>query len=64
MKIWKRHMTEELDQPNQEKINMLREKETYKYFIILGAGTIKQVQMKEKKKEYFWRRRKLLETKL
>ena len=39
--------------------------ETYKYLTILGADTIKQVEMKEKiKKEYFRWTRKLLETKL
>ena len=65
MKSGKRYMTEGIEVPNQEKIRMLREKETNKYFGILEADTIKQVEMKEKiKKEFLWRTRKLLETKL
>ena len=54
-----------MELPNQDKIRMLREKETYKYLGILEADTIKQVEMKEKaKREYLRRTRKLLETKL
>ena len=34
--------------PNQEKLWMLGEKETYKYFGILEADTNKQVEMKER----------------
>ena len=49
MKSGKRHMTERVELPNQEKIRMLGEKETYKYLGILEADTIKQVEMKEKK---------------
>ena len=61
----KRHMIEGIELPNQEKIKMLREKETYKYFRILEADAIKQVEKKEKiKKEYLRRKRKLLKTKL
>ena len=37
-----------IEQPNQDKIRTLREKETYKYLGILEADTIKQVEMKEK----------------
>ena len=37
-----------MEQPNQEKIRMLSEKETYKYLRILEADTIKRVEMKEK----------------
>ena len=49
--------------PNQDKIRMLGKKETCKYYGILEAGTIKQVEMREKiKKEYLRRTRKLLET--
>ena len=60
MKTWKRHMTEGIEQPNQEKIRTLEEKETYRCF-----DTIKQAEMKEKiEKEYFRRTRQLLETKL
>ena len=63
MKSGKRHLTEGMEQTNQEKIRMLREKETYKYLGILEADTIKQVKMKEKiKKGYLRRTRKLLET--
>ena len=65
MKSGKRHLTEGIEHPNQDKIRTLGEMETYKYFGILGVDTIKQVEMKEKiKKEYLRRIRKLLETKL
>ena len=65
MKIGKRHLTDGIELPNQDKIRMLGEKEIYKYLGILEADTIKQVEMKEKiKKEYHRRTRKLLETKL
>ena len=65
MKSGKQHMTDRMKLPNQDKIRTLREKETYKYFEILEADTIKQVETKEKnKKEYLRRTRKLLETKL
>ena len=58
-------MTKQIELPNQERIRMLGEKETYKYLRILEANTIKQVEMKEKiKKENLRRTRKLLETKL
>ena len=65
MKRGKRHMTEGMKLPNQDKIRTLGEKETYKYLGILEADTIKQVEMKDKiQKEYLRRTRKLLETKL
>ena len=65
MKSGKQHLTSRMELPNQDKIRMLREKDTYKYLGILEADTIKQVEMKEKiKKEYLRRTRKLLETKL
>ena len=65
MKSGKRHMTEEMEQPNLDKIRTLGENETNKYLGILEADTIKQVQMKNKiRKEYLRRTRKLLETKL
>ena len=48
MKSRKRQMTEEIELPNQEKIRMLEEKETYKYLGMLEADTIKQVEMDEK----------------
>ena len=61
----KRHLTDGMELPNQDKIRTLGEKETYKYLGILEADTIKQVEMKEKiQKEYLKRTRKLLETKL
>ena len=50
---------------NQDKIRTHWENETYKYLGILEADTIKQVEIKDKiQKEYIWRTRKLLETKL
>ena len=65
MKGGKRHLTDGMGLPNQDKIRTLGEKETYKYLGILEADTIKQVEMKEKiQKEYLRRTRKLLETKL
>ena len=65
VKSGKRHLTNRMELPNQDKIRMLREKETYKYLGILEADTIKQVEMKDKiKKEYLRRTRKLHETKL
>ena len=58
-------MTERIEPPNQEKIRILGEKETYKYLKVLEADTIKQAGIKEKiKKEYLKRMRKLLKTKL
>ena len=54
-----------IELPNQYKIRMLAENETYKYLGILEADTIKQVEMKNKiQEEYLRRTRKLLETKL
>ena len=65
MRRGKRQMIEGIELTNQEKTRMLQEKETYEYLRILEAGTMKQVEMKEKiKKEYIRRKRKLLETKL
>ena len=65
MKSGKRHLTDGLELPNQDKIRTLAENETYKYLGILEAYTIKQVEMKNKiQKEYLRRTRKLLETKL
>ena len=46
MKRGKRHITDGIEQPNQEKIRTLAENETYKYLRILEADTIKQVEMK------------------
>ena len=41
-------MTEGIEQPNQEKIRMLGEKETYKYLRIVEPDTIRQEKMIEK----------------
>ena len=65
MKSVKWHVTDGMEQPNQDKIWTLGENEIYKYLGILEADTIKQVEMKDKiQKEYLRRTRKLLETKL
>ena len=65
MKSGKRHLTNGMELPNQDKIRTLEENETYKYLGILEADTIKQVEMKDKiQKEYIRRTRKLLKTKL
>ena len=63
MKSGKRHLTDGMKLPNQDKIRTLGENETYKNLGILEADTIKQVEMKGKiQKEYLRRTRKLLET--
>ena len=65
MKSVKRHLTDGIELPNQDKVRTLAENETYKYLGILKADTIKQVEMKYRiQKEYLMRTRKLLETKL
>ena len=65
MKSSKRHTTDRMELPNQDKIRTLGEKETYKYLRILDVDTIKQVERKNKiLKEYLRRTRKLLVTKL
>ena len=65
MKSGKRHRTDGIELPNQDKIRTLAENETYKYLGIMEADTIKQVEKKDKiQKEYLRRSRKLLETKL
>ena len=54
-----------IEQPNQEEIRTLGEKETYKYLGILEADTIKHAEMKENIfKSTSREREKLLETKL
>ena len=45
---WKRHQTEGIELAKQGEIRTLWEKKTYKYFGILEADTIKEVDMKEK----------------
>ena len=65
MKSGKRHLTDGMELPNQDKIRTLAENETYKYLGILEADTIKQAKMKDNiLEEYLRRTRKLLETKL
>ena len=51
IKSGKRHLTEGMELPNQDKIRTLGEKETYKYLGILEDETIKQVEMKEKSRK-------------
>ena len=55
MKSDKRHRTDGIKLPNQDKIRTLGEKETYKYLGILEAYTIKQVEMKDKIQEEYLR---------
>ena len=63
-KSGKRHLTDGMELPYQDKMKTLVENETYKYLGILEADTIKQVEMKDKiQKEYLRRTRKVLETK-
>ena len=65
MKRGKRHLTDGMELPNQNKIRTLAEKETYKYLGILEADTIKHVEMKNKiQKEYLRRTGKRQQTKL
>ena len=47
MKSGKRHMTEGIELPNQEKVRTLGKKETYKYLGILEADSIKLVEIKK-----------------
>ena len=49
MKSRKRHITEGMELPNQEKIRALREKETYKYLGML-EDTIKQMDEDQQNK--------------
>ena len=64
MKSGKRHMTDGIELPNQEKIRTHAENHAYKYLRILEADPIKEAEIKEKiKKEYLRRTRKLPETK-
>ena len=51
MRSGKPQMMKGIELTNQEKIRMLREKETYEYFGILDADAIKQAEMKEKFKK-------------
>ena len=49
-KSGKQHLKDAIERPNQDKIRTLGEKETYKYLGILEADTIKEAEMKEKKR--------------
>ena len=49
MKSGKRHRTEGIELPNQDKIRILGKKKTYKYLGILGSDIIKNAEIKEKK---------------
>ena len=65
MKRGKRHLTDGILLPNQDKVRTLAENETYNYLWILEADIIKQAEMKNKIQEKYLRRtRKLLETNL
>ena len=50
MKSGKRHLTDEMELPNQNKIRTLGEEETYKYLGSLEADTIKQRRKKKLRK--------------
>ena len=53
MESGKREIMEGIEMPHQKRIRTLKEKETFKYFGILEADTIEQVEKKEKiRKEY------------
>ena len=46
IKSGKRHLSDEMELPNQEKIRTLREKETYQCLSILEADIVKKAEMK------------------
>ena len=48
MKSGKRHQSDGMERPNEDKIGTLTEKETFKYLGIFETDTIKQVEMKDK----------------
>ena len=55
----KRQLTEGIELPNQKKIRMFEEEETFKYLKILETDTIKPAKMNEKNSVYidllkFW----------
>ena len=65
MKSGKRHLSDGMEQPNQDKIRTLAENETNKYLGFLEADITKKVEMKDKNQtEYLSITKKLLETKL
>ena len=60
MKTRNRQMTERIELPNQEKIQTLGKKETFKYLGILEVNTIKHEELKEDFfKKYLRKTRKL-----
>ena len=59
MKSDKRHLTDGMELPNQDKIRTLREKETYKYLGILEADTFLK-WTREELKQMDQRTRKLM----
>ena len=65
MKSSKRHITDGMELPNQDKIRTLEENETYKYLAILEADAIKQVEFKKNisgELESYSRQNSLVET--
>ena len=48
MKSGKRHLTDGMELPDQDKVRTLGEKETYKNLGISEADAIKQVEMKDR----------------
>ena len=63
IKNGKRHLTDGMELPNQDKIKRFAENEIYKYLGLLEADTI-SVNERKNSKEYIRRTRKLLGTKL
>ena len=65
MKSRKRHLTDGMELPNQDKVRTLAEDDSCKCLSILESDTIKQVEMKDKiRKVYLRKTRKLLEAKM
>ena len=50
MKSAKRHITDDMELPNQDKIRSLEEKETGKYLGIVDTDNIKQVERQNSKR--------------
>ena len=63
IKDGKRHIREEIELPNEEKIRSLGKRKSTEYLGILEADAIKHEEVKEKI-EYLTKTRKLLATKL
>ena len=58
MKSDKRHITDGMELPNQDKMRTLGEKETFKYLGSLEVDTIRQVELKDKIQKEYLRRKK------